>query len=64
MARGFVAGVDLGTTRAKLVVFDEEGRVVDSLVARSPLYWGRGLGVHGASALRRLPCVDLDGFER
>ena len=54
MAGGFVAGVDVGTTRVKLVVFDEEGRVVESLVLRSPLAWSRGLGVHGASALRGL----------
>jgi len=51
---GFVAGVDVGTTRVKLAVFDEEGEVVESFAVRSPLVWRRGLGVHDAASLRRL----------
>ncbi len=47
------AGIDLGTSRIKLHVYDEEGRLVYSESRPSPLHWHRGKAWHDPQALRQ-----------
>ena len=47
------AGIDLGTSRIKLHVYDEEGRIVYSESRPSPLHWHRGKAWHDPQALRQ-----------
>jgi glycerol kinase len=48
------AGIDVGTSRVKLYVYDSEGRLVLEKAKPSPLHWARGEAWHDSSSLKRV----------
>ena len=48
------AGIDVGTSRVKLRVYDDKGRVSYSVSTPSPLRWSRGEALHDPKGLREI----------
>ncbi len=54
MGEHYYAGLDIGTSRVKLHVYDESGVIIGRLVSKAPLHWVRGRAWHDPLELKSI----------